>query len=166
MSGTVLAVTSGKGGVGNTTTALNVSAALGADGHAVATDVGADLLGVVPEDHLPDDFVVALGQQRGYWIGVRVPGPRAGGDSLAGREGRFSVDERRDILAPDAPNTVHGGVLVAGIDRPGEHDFPVGYRPVFAPVIRMEADVLDRNRLRDRFRYGNHHAPIRRRGDL
>jgi septum site-determining protein MinD len=42
VSGTVFAVTSGKGGVGKSTTALNVSAALGADGHAVAL-VDADL---------------------------------------------------------------------------------------------------------------------------
>jgi len=42
MTGTVIAVTSGKGGVGKSTTALNLGAALGTDGHAVAL-VDADL---------------------------------------------------------------------------------------------------------------------------
>jgi len=42
MSGTVLVVTSGKGGVGKSTTALNLGVALGIDGHSVAL-VDADL---------------------------------------------------------------------------------------------------------------------------
>ncbi len=42
MSGNVVAVTSGKGGVGKSTTALNMGAALGADGHSIVL-VDADL---------------------------------------------------------------------------------------------------------------------------
>ena len=42
MSGTVLVVTSGKGGVGKSTTAFNLGVALGVDGHS-AVVVDADL---------------------------------------------------------------------------------------------------------------------------
>jgi len=87
MSGTVFVVTSGKGGVGKSTTALNLGVALGVDGHSVAL-VDADLgmanlgamLGVESEPTLHDvlagqahieDAVVAEGETFGVLPGGR-----------------------------------------------------------------------------------------------